>query len=51
MDSNDVIKKYDMAFQKFLARNIDKIKMAYMIYEVSKNGKKKRYWLCVTQTL
>lgn len=35
-----VIKKHDMYFQKFLARNIDRSKMFSMIYEVSKNANK-----------
>lgn len=40
MDSESVIKKYDMSFQIFLARNIDIIKMASMIYGVSINEKR-----------
>lgn len=40
MDSNDVIKKYGMDFQKFLAQNLDKSKMVSIIYGVSKNGKR-----------
>lgn len=35
MYSEDVIKKYDMVFQKFLARNIGRRKMDSMIYGVS----------------
>lgn len=41
MESNDVIKKYDTAFQKFLAQNIDRSKMTSMIYGISRNEKKK----------
>ena len=40
MESDDVIYKYDLDFQKFLARNIDIGKMASMIYGVSINGKR-----------
>lgn len=40
MDSEFVIKKYDMSFKKFLARIVDKSKMASTIYEVRKNEKR-----------
>lgn len=33
-------KKYDMVFQKFLAKNIDRSKMDSMIYGISRNGKR-----------
>lgn len=39
MDYDDAIKKYDMTFQKFLATNIDRRKIAFMIYGASRNGK------------
>lgn len=40
MDSEDVIKKYDMAFQKFITRNIDRGIMDSTIYDLW--SKKKR---------
>lgn len=40
MDSDCVLSKYETYFQKILPRNIDKSKMASMIYGVSRNGKK-----------
>ena len=35
-----MIKEYDHSFQKFLARNIDRSKIASMIYGVSRNDRK-----------
>ena len=35
-----IIKEYDHRFQKFLAKNIDRSKMASMIYGVRRNVKK-----------
>ena len=40
MDSGCVSKKYETGFQKFLERNINRTKMASMIYGVSRNGKR-----------
>ena len=39
-NADKTIKEYDHSFQKFLAKNIDKSKMASMIYGVSRNGRK-----------
>ena len=38
--SDSIIKEYDYGFQKFLAKNIDRSKMASLIYGVSRNGRK-----------
>ncbi|CAI8595590.1 unnamed protein product [Vicia faba] len=38
--TDKIIKEYDHSFQKFLAKNIDRSKMASMIYGVSRNGRK-----------
>lgn len=40
MDYENVINKYDKYFQTFLARNIDRSKMASMIHGVSINGRR-----------
>lgn len=37
---NDCIIIYDRAFQYFMAKSIDKSKMDYLVYGVSRNGKK-----------
>ena len=39
-NSDKIIKEYDHSFQKFLAKNINRSKMASMIYGVSRNGRK-----------
>ena len=39
-NANEIIKEYDHSFQKFLAKNKDRRKMASMIYGVSRNGRK-----------
>ena len=39
-NADEIIKEYDHSFQKFLAKNIDRSKMASMIYGVSRNGRK-----------
>ena len=38
--STDYVNKYDRAFQHFLAKSIDKSKLASMIYGVSRNGRR-----------
>ena len=38
--ADEIIKEYDHNFQKFLAKSIDRSKMASMIYGVSRNGRK-----------
>ncbi|CAI8615440.1 unnamed protein product [Vicia faba] len=39
-NADEIIKEYDHSFQKFLAKSIDRSKMASMIYGVSRNGRK-----------
>jgi hypothetical protein len=34
-------KKYETSFQRFLAINIDRIKMTSIFYEVNRNGKRR----------
>ena len=38
--SKDILKDYDYIFQKFLAKSIDRSKMASMIYGVSGNNRR-----------
>lgn len=40
MDFECASKRYETSFQKFIAKNIDRSKMASMIYEVSGNRKR-----------
>ena len=39
-NADEIIKEYDHSFQKFLAKSIDRSRMASMIYGVSRNGRK-----------